>query len=327
MYNARLLATVAAGSLLACSFATSFDELEGAEPSPPEIEKDAADDTAPTGNALPDADAASDSDGNTTISEYLPEEGDYAFAASGTESIAVANLFAGSSTGNRVENGAFTARVRHTDSTHWTLSAAFSNQHTDEYAFAAVNHTLREVSAAQFTAWDLPNPNLNKIELTIGWTCDPTNPLLDRASDGGALPSNQVCVGRTLNKDVAFQDFTLTGTYSFVGEELLEINGNQVSTQHFFQSRLATGPGISGDAPVSRLNVDWYFRKSDGFPVKLVRTTVLRQWLVGVTADTRESVTWVLTSITPKPLSIDAGSDAAADASSDSGIKDAAKGQ
>jgi len=311
----------------ACSFATSFDDLssdgptnsiaEGGDATPGDSESDAE-------VALHDA-----ASGDATPSEYMPAEGDYTYGASGTESVHVENFFFGTAeSGPRPENGTFTARITHTDDRHWKFSAAISVMHADDFLFEAKDLALYESAGSQFTAWDLPNnPNLSHVELLTQWACDPPNLMLTRSAEGGLFPTTQTCTARTLNKDANFVSFTLSGVHTFIGEEEIVVDGVSVPCLHFLQSRNAIGGGISGDAPVSTLAFDWYFRKTDGLPIKQFRKTVLRQWVIGAKADLTENAGWQITSLTPKPLPPADAGNADADSPSDSGIKDAIAGQ
>ncbi len=321
MHNARLLVSAMAGSaFLACSFATSFDDIEGA--SLTEID-DASPTTSDSEEIGVQGDAATEGDSAPmpVVPEFVPDEGLYTYTALGTESLSVEWLGQSGASGPRAEGDAFVARVAHVDSSHWTFTADVNPQHIDTLTFEARERALFETYGSQETKWVLPS--IGSVAAFNEWTCNVPALLLQRSIDGGTPTVSQACTGRTIVNMADFQVYSIAIKYEYVAEEAITVEATSVPTYHFKQTKSAVGINVDTTPEKSRLTYDWYFRKSDGLPVKQSRETRLRQVVLFGNVDFVESGGWVLSSLTVKPLPTpDAGA-----AVQDSGIKDAAKGQ
>lgn len=332
IHNTWLLGVLGSSfAAAACSFATSFDDLSSSSSSdsgPSAFTEDAAD--GATNESLNES-GPNHSDAAPPVREFIPDEGLYAYQAFGTESLDFTWAGNPRASGPRAQGDAFSASVVHSkDAPKWTFTARTNVNHIDTFVFEAHDQTLFETYGLQRTEWVLPT--IGNVSPNNQWNCITAPALLLQRNVDNFSTRTHSCDGQLIaygGTNVDFGTYSITATYEFVGEEMIQVEATTVPTYHFKQAKRAIGANVDIDPVNSTLIYDWYFRKTDGLPVKQSRTTRLQQMIPtffgpAISKISEDGGGWQLASLTTKPLPI---VDAGVDAATDSGVNDAAKGQ
>ena len=196
-----------------------------------------------------------------------PAAGVYSYRGSGTEHLSVPPK-------DQAQGPTMPATVTHRGDGCWTFRMDYSSQHWQTWIYCPRAGGLVELGGKTFERWDFV---FTKYDSTSSFTCSPPSVAIRAAMHAGDEWS-QRCQGTSSGTKGAA---VTTGPYTFVGDDSVAVGGTQVPAYHFRQVRTLSG------SQTGNQTADLWFAKSDGLPLRNVRTvTVHTDTIVGTSTYT-----------------------------------------
>jgi len=229
------------------------------------------------------------------VGKRRPDEGIYAYVATGKDSINVLG-----NTRTAPYGPTASVAIVHEDADCYSAKLTLRTGYTEKMDLCLRgSETIRVgVHRSQHLAV------LGGILVSTVMTCKPgdTMTLLSPAPE---QEWPHICTGRNEESETGTSQFTSGGPYEYVGEEDVVVGGAAIRTRHLREELVVTGSQQGTN------NVDWYFAVEDGLLVRLVRKTSIAFPTAFFSAYYTEDADLTLVSTTPAPLAGDAGADAA----------------
>ena len=194
-------------------------------------------------------------DGPATLGEISrPEPGVYAATGAGQEAISFPPL-------SQDDGAIIPTTVQHESDGCWTFKVAYNEAHWQSWRYCPGDgpDTIVERGGQTFQRWDL---GATSVENTSTFVCDPPALVLARDPVSGTT-WDHACEGT--NTQVSGTTLT-EGPYTFVGEDRLQIGGEEVSAHHYRQSRTITG------AQTGEQTVELWIEAESGLPLRSARS-------------------------------------------------------
>ena len=193
--------------------------------------------------------------GPTTVGRIpRPEAGVYTATGVGREEISFPPL-------SQDDGAIIPITVRHESDECWTFEVAYNEAHSQSWRYCPGDdgRTIFERDGRTVQRWDLGATSLENISTFV---CDPASVVLVRDAVVGET-WNKACDGS--NTQVPGSTRT-EGTYTFVGEERLRIDDDEVSTHHYRQTQTITG------AQTGTQTIELWIETESGLPMRSERS-------------------------------------------------------
>lgn len=168
----------------------------------------------------------------------------------------------------------------------WRFRVDYSNKHWQSWDYCATATALTENAGSFFQRIELGPVS---VDTSSTVTCDPPVDAI-RLTQVVGDRSRQACHGTSTASD---GEVTSTGPYTFVGEERLDIDGQQVTTLHYHRVRTL------GGAQHGTEDVNTWFEATTGLPVRNSRVITVHSDSVLGTVTYTERGSFTLVSLTP----------------------------
>jgi len=184
-----------------------------------------------------------------------PPEGVYLYEGTGEAALSFPPL-------TQQDGAELPATVTHQPRGCWTTRVEFNAEHWQEWTYCRVGDGMVETRGRSGQAWDLGVSRAGNVSTFL---CRPPNPVLMPDAEPGdevqqsCSGTNSAVDGRTTSR----------GPSTFVGEEMLVVDGTEVTALHLSNERVLTG-GQEGDE-----RTDTWFR-ADGLLVRYERDIEVR---------------------------------------------------
>jgi hypothetical protein len=176
--------------------------------------------------------------------------------------------------------------VEHLAEGCWRLTVDFNEAHWQQWDYCTRAGRVVEQAGTTFQRWDL---GATTIESLAEFVCEPPNLVFDPTAvvddswSGSCTGTNSAIEGSTVT----------AGPTTYLGPEVLEIDGEPVDVQHYRQALSVTG------AQEGTNDVDAWYDATNGLPVRMERATeVATDSPVGAITY-QEAGEWQLTSLRP----------------------------
>jgi hypothetical protein len=227
----------------------------------------------------------SDTDGGGTspgdgASAGGPPVGVYLLEGSGTESLSFPPL-------SQSDGETMPMTVGATDGGCWTVRIDYNEAHWQDWNLCRDGDSVIENGGSTFQRWDL---GATTIENTSTFVCEPPVVFVDLAASEGDT-AQRSCTG--INDAVGGETLT-SGTDTVVGVEEIPIGGEPVEAVHVRSDQTVSG------AQTGTVEWDFWFRTSDGLPLRGQRSSMINSDSPVGTITYDEDGTWELTSTEPE---------------------------
>lgn len=243
------------------------------EPGPASIDEAVEDFTAGGADG-----AAGDSDGVPR-----PAEGVYVYAGEGSESLSLLP-------GDHGQGPRLPATVTHDADGCWSFRIELHEDHWQSWDYCAERGAdgleLVEVGGQTFQAWDL---GVAAVGNTSTFRC-PDSVVVRAGAEAGDR-WRQECRGTS---DTVSGTTVSAGRTTFVGEETVTVDGEEIPALHYHQVREMS------DSQSGRQVEDFWFRASDGLPLRNTRTASIDSDSPVGAITYSEDGEWRLTSVEPR---------------------------
>jgi hypothetical protein len=177
-----------------------------------------------------------------------PAAGIYEYEGAGTEQLSTPPL-------SQSQGPTMPATVEWLDEGCWSFRIDYSSNHWQSWTYCPDGDLVTEVAGSTWQRWMIGTAAITNLST---FECAPGSVVTARGADVGQ-EWDATCTGT--NEAVAGETVS-SGTERFVGEEVLEIAGEQVRTQHFVSERTMRGAQVGTDRS------DVWFEVDSGLPVR-----------------------------------------------------------
>ena len=221
-----------------------------------------------------------DADAGGAPTPGRPAAGVYQYEGSGTEELSTPPL-------SQSQGPTMPATVEWLDDGCWTFRIDYSSNHWQSWTYCPDGDVVSETGGSTWQRWMIGATAITNLST---FECDPGSVVVA----GDAEPDDE-WQGRCTGTNEAVSGETVSaGPDRYVGEEVLEVDGVEVRTQHFVSERTMSGAQVGTDRS------EVWFQVGTGLPVRNERTvTVATDTPIG-TSDYRESGEFRL--VSPEPV-------------------------
>lgn len=233
-------------------------------------------------DAVADFAGGGDHGDGATGARTPPPEGVYVYEGSGSESLSILP-------GSHDQGPRLPGTVTHHDGGCWTFRIEYHQDHWQEWRYCPGGEDgqdLVERGGRTYQAWDL---GVTAIGNTSTFHCPDSVVIRADAEPGDRW--HQECDGTS---DTVDGTTVSAGLTRFVGEETVTIGGEDVPALHYHQVR------EMADAQSGRQVEDFWFRASDGLPLRNTRSASIDSDSPVGAITYAEDGEWRLTSLTPR---------------------------
>jgi hypothetical protein len=209
-----------------------------------------------------------------------PPAGVYLLEGSGTESLSFPPL--GQSDGETMP-----MTVGATDGGCWTARIDYNEAHWQDWNLCRDGDSVIEKGGSTFQRWDL---GATTIENTSTFVCEPPVVFVDLSASEGDT-AQRSCTG---TNDAVGGETLTSGTDTVVAVEEIPIGGEPVEAVHVRSDQTVSG------AQSGTVEWDFWFRTSDGLPLRGQRSSTINSDSPVGTITYDEDGTWELISTEPE---------------------------
>ncbi|HEY5155516.1 MAG TPA: hypothetical protein VIJ47_12320, partial [Acidimicrobiales bacterium] len=195
-------------------------------------------------------------DQSTSTELLRPAPGVYRYSGEGTEHLDKPPL-------TQTQGPDIPGTVTHLDGGCWRLRVDYSTNHWQSWDYCPASSGLTENAGEFFQRLDLV---VATVDTSSSYTCDPPVDAI-RATQRAGDQWMQECRGTSTGSD---GEVISSGPYTFVGPELLDIGGTEVTALHYHRLRTLTG----GQTGTEDVNV--WFDAATGLPLRNQRAITVR---------------------------------------------------
>jgi hypothetical protein len=210
-----------------------------------------------------------------------PEAGVYEATGDGREAISFPPV-------SQNDGTTMPVTVQHEPDGCWTLEIDYNEAHWQTWNYCPGDATGRVVERGgqTYQRWDL---GAASVENTSTFVCDPPS-VVFAPDDAAGATWQQSCEGTNTQTSGST---TSAGPYTFAGDELLLIGGEEVSTRHYRQVRAISGSQIGSQTAEIWIAIE------TGLPVRSTRSIQIDSSSPVGTITYTENGSWQLTSLRP----------------------------
>lgn len=208
-----------------------------------------------------------------------PPEGVYVYAGDGTETLSVLP-------GDHGQGPRMPATVTHTENGCWRFRIDLHEDHWQEWHYCPDGGDLVERGGRTYQAWDL---GVAAIGNTSTFRCPDSVVIRADAEPGDRW--HQECRGTS---DTVSGTTISAGRTTFVGPETVTVGDEEVPALHYHQVRNMS------DAQSGRQVEDFWFRASDGLPLRNTRSASIDSDSPVGAITYAEEGEWHITSLQPR---------------------------
>lgn len=216
---------------------------------------------------------------STSAAPLVPVTGVYQYRGTGTEQLDRPPK-------TQLQGPDIPGTVTALDGGCWRLRVDYNTNHWQSWDYCSTGTGLTETGGEFFQRLELGPVKVDTSSTSI---CDPPVDVI-RPTQSAGDQWRQTCSGTSTASD---GEVTSAGPYTFVGEELLDIDQRGVATLHYHRVR-TLGGGQSGTE-----DVNTWFDATTGLPVKNSRVITVRSDSPLGTVTYTERGSFTLVSLTP----------------------------
>jgi hypothetical protein len=213
-------------------------------------------------------------------SSSRPAAGIYVLDGEGSESISFPPL-------SQDDGAVMPASVEHLADGCWRWRLNYNTAHWHELDFCRIDGDVAIVAQRNYQSWDL---GAGSVENRGEYTCDPPSRVVPAEVRPGEVSQHR-CTGTNTAVD---GESVASGPTTFVGVEMLAIDGVETPALHTVQHRTMSG------SQTGTVEEEWWYALDTGLPVRSKRHTELHTDSPIGSITYKESGSWDLRSLQPR---------------------------